>query len=80
MLQQRNKAIVNLEIDKHKISYMYSLFGFEISLNFLIYIIVANFILLALAFIGFTNLKIQIRELKELLSKMEERKNELRGH
>lgn len=58
---------------------MYSIFGLEISLNFLLFILVANFILVSLAVIGFTNLKMQIRELKELLSKMEERKKELRG-
>ncbi len=58
---------------------MYSIFGFEISLNLLIYILIANSVLLLLAFVGFTNLRIQIRELKAMLGKMEERKNELRG-
>jgi len=58
---------------------MYSLFGFEISLSLLLYIIIANFILVSVAFIGFTNLRMQIKELKNLLSKMEKSKNELKG-
>lgn len=58
---------------------MYSFFGFDISVNLLLYILIANFILITAAFFGFTNLRMQIRELKAHLSKLEKSKNELQG-
>lgn len=57
---------------------MYSLFGFDLSLDVLLYILLANLILVSIAFIGFTNLRMQIKELKNLLNKLEKSKNEFK--
>jgi hypothetical protein len=55
-----------------------SLFGFELSNEIIVSIIVVNVILLVTAIIGFTNLKRQIKELKAIIDQIREKQKELR--
>jgi hypothetical protein len=57
---------------------MYSIFGFEVPIDVLIAILVINTILLVVAVVGFRNLKLQIRDLKNLLDKIKAKQKELR--
>lgn len=55
----------------------YPLFGFDIPVDIIVAILMVNTILLILAVIGFTNLRRQIRDLNEVLAKIETRQKEL---
>jgi hypothetical protein len=57
---------------------MYSLFGFEIPVDIIVAILVVNTILLVAAVVGFRNLRLQIRDLKNLLAKIKAKQKEIR--
>jgi hypothetical protein len=57
---------------------MISVFGYEISAEIILTILVVNTLLLIAAVIGFTNLKLQIRDLKALLHQIREKQKELK--
>jgi hypothetical protein len=57
---------------------MYSLFGFEIPVDIIVAILVVNTILLVAAVVGFRNLRLQIRDLKNLLDKIKAKQKEIR--
>ena len=57
---------------------MFSVFGYEISAEIILTILVVNTLLLIVAVIGFTNMKLQIRELKKLLHQIREKQKELK--
>jgi hypothetical protein len=56
----------------------YSVFGFEVPAYVITSILVVNSLLLLAAIVGFSNLRSQIRELKELLNKTIARQKELK--
>jgi len=56
----------------------YSVFGFEVPVYVITSILVVNSLLLLAAIVGFSNLRSQIRELKELLNKTIARQKELK--
>jgi ABC-type nitrate/sulfonate/bicarbonate transport system permease component len=55
-----------------------SLFGFDVPGYIIIAILVVNFILAVLAFVGFRNLKRQINDLKSILEKIKAKQKEIR--
>jgi hypothetical protein len=57
---------------------MYSLFGREIPADIIVAILVVNTILLIAAVVGFRNLRLQIRDLKNLLDKIMVKQKEIR--
>jgi len=57
---------------------MYSVFGFNIPVDIIVAILVGNSILLVFAFVGFRNLKLQIRELKNELNKIKDKQKEIK--
>jgi hypothetical protein len=57
---------------------MYSIFGFEVPIDVIVAILIVNTILLVAAVVGFTNLKLQIRDLKNLLDRIKAKQKELR--
>lgn len=56
---------------------MISIFGIEVSGETVVFILLANTVLLIVAVIGFTNLKLQIRDLKAMLNQIKEKQNNL---
>jgi len=56
----------------------YTVFGYDIPTDVIIAILVVNTILLVVAVVGFTNLRLQIRDLKNLLDKIKAKQKEIR--
>jgi hypothetical protein len=57
---------------------VYTLFGFDISVDIIVSALAVNTILLIIAIVGFTNLRGQIRELKASIDKISRIQTELR--
>jgi hypothetical protein len=58
--------------------FTYTVFGFDIPTDVIIAILVVNTILLVVAVVGFTNLRLQIRDLKSLINRIKAKQKELR--
>jgi hypothetical protein len=56
---------------------MYFVLGFGISIELMAAILAMNTLLVAIAIVGFTNLRNQIRELKETINLLKARQKEL---
>lgn len=56
----------------------YTLFGYDVPVDIIVAILMVNTILMIAAIVGFTNLRKQIRDLKEVLSKIKAKQKELR--
>jgi len=56
----------------------YTLFGYDLPVDIIVAILMVNTILMIAAMVGFTNLRRQIRDLKEILEKIKAKQKGLR--